>query len=77
MKLTELSPAYRAGEQAILGRIRELEEKIIIEENAERIRLLERRIRDLQPLLRQSRELAELTARYYERGYHRSEKYTV
>jgi len=77
MKLTELSPAYRAGEQAILGRIRELEEKIIIEENGERIRLLERRIRDLQPLLRQSRELAELTARYYERGYHRSEKYTV
>jgi UDP-N-acetyl-D-mannosaminuronate dehydrogenase len=51
--------------------------EIIIEENGERIRLLERRIRDLQPLLRQSRELAELTARYYERGYHRSEKYTV
>ena len=42
----------------------------------ERLRLT-RRILALEQLLRQSRELAELTQHYYERGYHRSEKYTL
>ena len=77
MKLSELAPAYRAGEKAILGRIleltRQLEETTQPEQRAD----LRRRIRDLRPLMQQSRELAELTARYYERGYYRSEKYTV
>ena len=31
----------------------------------------------LQQLQRQSHELAELTRHYYERGYYRSEKYTL
>ena len=77
MKLSELSPAYRAGEKAILERIRELSERLETAADPEEIAVLRRRIRDLGPLLRQTRELAELTARYYERGYHRSEKYTV
>ena len=38
---------------------------------------LKRRILELQQLLRQSRELAELTRHYYERGYHRNENYTL
>lgn len=38
---------------------------------------LTRRILELEQLLRQSRELAELTQHYYERGYHRSERYTL
>ena len=38
---------------------------------------LKRRILELQQLLRQSRELADLTRHYYERGYYRNEKYTL
>ena len=38
---------------------------------------LKRRILELQQLQRQSRELAELTRHYYERGYYRNEKYTL
>ena len=38
---------------------------------------LQRRIRDLEPLHRQTRQLAELTARYYDRGYHRNAYYTL
>ena len=77
MKLSELSPAYRAGEEAILGRIRELSDRLEVAVDPEEIAALRRRIRDLRPLQRECRELAELTARYYERGYHRNEKYTV
>ena len=77
MKLSELSPDYRAGEKAILTRIGELSERLETAADPAEIVALRRRIRDLGPLLRQTRELAELTARYYERGYHRSEKYTV
>lgn len=32
---------------------------------------------ELTPILTQMNELAELTAHYYDRGYWRSEKYTV
>ena len=35
------------------------------------------RIRDLEPLHRESRQLAELTARYYDRGYHKNAYYTL
>ena len=38
---------------------------------------IKRRITELTPMLTQMNELAELTAHYYERGYYRSEKYTV
>lgn len=77
MKLSELAPSYRAEERAIQRRIRSLQRKLERESDPEEIRCLQRRIRDLQPLQRQCRELAELTAHYYERGYYRNEKYTV
>lgn len=32
---------------------------------------------DLEPLHRESRQLAELTARYYDRGYHKNAYYTL
>ena len=38
---------------------------------------LQRRIRDLEPLHRQTRQLAELTARYYDRGYRKNAYYTL
>ena len=73
MKLSELAPAYRAEERAIRKRIQWLEERLRTEGDPEERLRLRRRIRDLEPMLRQCRELAELTARYYERGYWRNE----
>ena len=40
-------------------------------------RLLQRRITELTPLLQETRELAALTAHYYDRSYHRHERYTL
>lgn len=39
--------------------------------------LLDERIRMLSTMLREARELAVLTERYYERGYRRNAKYTL
>jgi hypothetical protein len=77
MKLSELAPAYRAEAQILGDRIRRLEEELKATEDPEVRESLRRRILDLEPMRRQCRELAELTARYYERGYWRSEKYRV
>ena len=41
------------------------------------LELLQDRIRLLSTMLREARELAVLTERYYERSYRRNEKYTV
>ena len=43
----------------------------------EESRALRRRIAELTPLLQETRELAALTARYYDRSYHRHERYTI
>ena len=58
-------------------RLRLLRQKLSQETDEEAIWHLKRRIAELTPMLTQMNELAELTARYYERGYYRSEKYTV
>ena len=38
---------------------------------------LRQRIAELTPLLREMRELAVLTAHYYDRSYHKHERYTL
>lgn len=77
MTLYEMSFTY--GEDALRFRMRitELRRKVQCAPTQEKADELRRRIADLQVLLRQSRELAELTRHYYERGYHRNEKYTI
>lgn len=77
MTMEELSEAYRQAAEAIAGRIGELREEMKTTDDAERRDRLQRRIAELRPLRREARELAELTAHYYERGYHRNGKYTV
>ena len=57
-------------------RITVLREQAKAAEGEDKLRL-KRRILELQQLLRQSRELADLTRHYYERGYYRNEKYTL
>ena len=45
--------------------------------NADQRCLLQDRIRMLSTMLREARELAVLTERYYDRGYRRNAKYTI
>ena len=77
MTLYEMSFTYRADALGFAMRIGELRAALQEEKDPDAARLLRRRIGELQLLYRQSRELAELTAHYYERSYHRSEKYTL
>lgn len=77
MTMEQMSAAYRQAADAIAARIRELNEIIKASEESEEIDKLRRRIAELRPLQREARELAELTAHYYERGYHRNGKYTL
>ena len=77
MTLTELSVEYRAHADALNERIRELEPvRDACADELERVALNER-IHMLATMLREARELAVLTARYYERGYRRNAKYTL
>lgn len=77
MKLSELSETYRDSAARLRIRIRELE---LLEAQLtcrdERL-VLQGRIRELKPLLREMQDLAVLTARYYERGYRRNERYRL
>jgi hypothetical protein len=77
MMLFELAPAYRDSAAAIHLRICQLRDQAQSTADAEARRVLERRISVLLPLLIETRELAQLTARYYERGFRRNGKYTL
>lgn len=77
MTLTELSRCYEDAAVPLRARLRELRTALSIAEDPEEVWHLKRRIAELTPILTQMNELAELTAHYYDRGYYRSEKYTV
>ena len=76
MTLYQMSYVYREDALRFRMRITVLREQAKAAEGADKLRL-KRRILELQQLLRQSRELADLTRHYYERGYYRNEKYTL
>lgn len=77
MTLAEMSREYEASAALLRQRLRQLRLALAQAEDPEEIWHLKRRIAELTPMLTQMNELAELTARYYERGYWRSEKYTL
>lgn len=77
MTLAELSRCYEEAAVPLRHRLRELRQMLQAAEDPEEIFHIKRRIGELTPMLTQMNELAELTAHYYERGYYRSEKYTV
>lgn len=77
MTLAELSEAYEAAAVPLRARLRELRYQLAAAEDPEEIWHLKRRIAELTPMLTQMNELADLTAHYYDRGYYRSEKYTL
>ena len=77
MTLSGLRRCYEEAAVPLRARLRELRFLLAAAEDPEEIWRLKRRIAELTPMLTQMNELSELTARYYERGYWRSEKYTL
>lgn len=77
MTLRELSADYEAAAVLLRNRLRELRQMLKTTEDPEEIFHIKRRMAELDPMLTQMNELAELTAHYYDRGYYRSEKYTI
>ena len=77
MTLAELSRCYEEAAVPLRARLRQLRIELAEADDPEEIWHLKRRIAELTPMLTQMNELAELTAHYYDRGYYRSEKYTV
>ena len=77
MTLQELSACYEAAAVPLRMRLWELRLALQASRDPEETWHLKRRIAELTPILTQMNELAELTAHYYDRGYYRSEKYTL
>ena len=77
MTLLEMSALYAESAAALRRRIGELQQAARELKDEEDRRLLRRRITELTPLLQEARELAALTAHYYDRSYHRHERYTL
>ena len=77
MTLLELSVQYHAQAAALRERVAQLRarQERSWDEN-ERLQLADR-IRLLQAMQREARELSALTEHYYERGYWRNVKYTL
>jgi len=77
MTLRELSRCYEEAAVPLRARLKLLRQMLAEAEDPDEIWHIKRRIAELTPMLTQMNELAELTAHYYERGYYRSEKYTL
>ena len=77
MTLLQMSRDYEASAALLRARLRLLRQELQKAEDPEEIWHLKRRIAELTPMLTQMNELRDLTAHYYERGYYRSEKYTL
>ena len=75
MTLLEMSAVYQSSAAAIHGRIVELrgQEKQLTDPEE----LFHLRIAELLPLWREARELASVTAHYYDRSYHKYGKYAL
>ncbi len=72
MKLAEMSPLYEDSARRIQVRMGELRLRLRTTEDPDSVRCLRQRLTELQPMLRQCRQLARLTAHYYDRSdrYH-------
>ena len=77
MTLRELSYYYKEHADALALRIKELRAAAKAADDPIEKYQLERRMAELKPLLQEARELTLLTRNYYDRRYHRNEKYTL
>ena len=77
MTLLEMSVCYADSAALLRTRIAELRQAERAAQDPAAARQLRLRAESLQPLLREMRELAVLTARYYDRSYHKHGQYTL
>ena len=78
MTLLELSVEYRASAEALRERALTLEHRLAeYRWDAPGRARLEDRIKLLRAMWRETRDLAVLCERYYDRGYRRNVKYTI
>ncbi len=77
MTLYELSFTYEESADLLRTRMRELRQAEKLAETYADKQRLRRRMATLDPLLREMRELTVLTRRYYDRSYHKNEKYSL
>ena len=75
--LADIALSYREAAKPLRQRLHQLRLLLATAEDPEQIWHIKRRIAELTPMLTQMNELAELTEKYYDRGYWRSEKYTL
>ena len=77
MKLEEIAVDYRHSARLLEERIRQLKRELPgTQDRLERIRL-EARIEMLTAMFRETRDVAVVCERYYERGYCRNAKYKI
>ena len=69
MTLQEISRGYEEAAVPLRARLRELRQMLDKATDPEEVWHIKRRIHELTPMLTEMNELAELTARYYEKGY--------
>ena len=77
MTLMHMAASYRRGGELIRLRIIALQDAIRETEDPEEKRRYEQRIKDLSTFYRESREVALVLERYYDRRYHKNERYTL
>lgn len=77
MTLLEMSVSYADSAARIRLRITELQTALRQTTDPEVIRCLNRRMAALIPLQREMRELADLTAHYYDKRYRKHDKYIL
>ena len=77
MTLLEMSALYADSAAVLRLRIAELRKAERAQTDPEAARRLRQRIDMLIPILREMRELAALTAHYYDRSYYKHERYTL
>ena len=75
MKLLHMAAGYRHSAAMIRLRIIDLRDEAQHAQPEQRAQL-EQRIRDLRTLQRETQETALVLERYYDRGYHKNERYT-
>ena len=77
MTLAQIGQGYREAAQPLRIRLRELRTALKTAGDPEEVWHLKRRIAELTPMLTECNALAALCEHYYERGYYRSETYTL
>ena len=77
MKLEELARSYRESARWLAVRIRQLKRELERAEDPLEQKNLEGRIRVLWTMYRETRDVAVVCERYYERGYCRNAKYKI